>query len=72
MADAREVLEIMKEAAKIRIAMLREGTTFHQGERRAYYLRQYEEKLVQIEQLIRKISIRLVGPENPHRPPPPK
>jgi hypothetical protein len=62
----------MKEAAKIRIAMLRDGTTFHQGERRAYYLRQYEEKLAQIEHLIRRISIRLIGPEDTHRPRPPK
>ncbi len=60
MADAREVLETMKQVAKIRIEMLREGTTFHNSGKRAYYLKEYEEKLRQIEELIRRINIRLV------------
>lgn len=60
MADAREVLEMMREVARTRISMLREGVTFHEAERKDYYLRQYEDKLRQIEQLIRRISIRLV------------
>lgn len=62
MADAREVLEIMREVARTRISMLRDGATFHQSERQSYYLREYEEKLRQIEHLIRRISIRLVDP----------
>lgn len=62
MADAREVLEMMREVARTRISMLREGVTFHETERRDYYLREYEEKLRQTEQLIRRISIRLVEP----------
>ncbi|HPR90805.1 MAG TPA: hypothetical protein PLD93_05170 [Synergistaceae bacterium] len=60
MADAREVLETMKEVAKIRIEMLKEGTTFHSKSKQAYYLREYENKLREIEELIRRINIRLV------------
>ncbi|HOP39585.1 MAG TPA: hypothetical protein PLI53_00945 [Geobacteraceae bacterium] len=60
MADAREVLETMKEVAKICIEMLKEGTTFHSKSKQAYYLREYENKLREIEELIRRINIRLV------------
>ncbi len=62
MADARETLEMMREVARIRISMLRDGITFYENDRRSYYLQQYEEKLGQIERLIRRISIRLVEP----------
>lgn len=61
MADAREVLEMMREVARIRISMLRDGVTFYEDDRRSYYLQQYEEKLKQIDGLIRRFSIRLVG-----------
>jgi urease gamma subunit len=60
MADAREVLETMKQVAKIRIEMLREGTTFHSKSKQAFYLKEYEDKLHEIEELIRRISVRLV------------
>lgn len=60
MADAREVLETMKQVAKIRIEMLKEGTTFHSKSKQAYYLQEYENKLREIEELIRRINIRLV------------
>jgi hypothetical protein len=60
MADAREVLETMKQVAKIRIEMLKEGTTFHSKSKRAFYLKEYEEKLHEIEELIRRMNIRLV------------
>ena len=68
MADAREVLETMKKVAKIRIEMLREGTTFHSDGKGSYYLREYEARLKEIEELIRRMNIRLVysrrdGPE---------
>jgi len=52
--------------------MLRDGTTFHQGDKRAYLLQQYEEKLAQIEHLIRRISIHIVGPDETDRPRPAK
>lgn len=60
MADAREVLETMKKVAKIRIEMLREGVTFHNKRKQAFYLKEYEEKLREIEELIRRMNIRLV------------
>jgi hypothetical protein len=60
MADAREVLETMKKVAKIRIEMLKEGTTFHNKKKQAFYLNEYEAKLREIEELIRRINIRLV------------
>jgi len=69
MADAREVLETMKEVCKIRISMLRAGTTFYDQDRQQYYLQAYEEKLGQIERLIRRLSIRLVS-STPTRPAP--
>ncbi|GLI39205.1 hypothetical protein KI811_03875 [Geobacter hydrogenophilus] len=68
MADARETLEMMREVARTRIAMLRDGITFYDNDRRSYYLRQYEEKLTQIEHLIRRISIRLVEPPTEETP----
>lgn len=68
MADARETLEMMREVARTRIAMLRDGITFYDNDRRSYYLRQYEEKLAQIEHLIRRISIRLVEPPTEETP----
>lgn len=72
MADAREVLETMKQVAKIRIEMLKEGTTFHSKSKQAYYLQEYENKLREIEELIRRINIRLVYSkgENPDENPP--
>jgi hypothetical protein len=60
MADAREVLETMKKVAKIRIEMLKEGTTFHSKRKQAFYLKEYETKVREIEELIRRINIRLV------------
>jgi capsule polysaccharide export protein KpsE/RkpR len=60
MADSREVLEMMRQVAKIRIGMLREGTTFHSKSKQAYYLKEYEDKLREIEGLIRRMNIRLV------------
>lgn len=61
MADAREVLEMMREVARSRISMLRDGITFYDNDRRDHFLREYEEKLKQIDRLIRRLSIRLVG-----------
>ncbi len=60
MADAQEVLETMKKVAQLRVDMLKEGVTFHNTQRQAYYLKEYEEKIRQIDDLIRRINIRLV------------
>jgi hypothetical protein len=62
MADAREVLEMMKDVAKSRIQMLEEGVTFHSEARKAFYLREYETKLHDIDRLIRRLNFRLVRP----------
>jgi hypothetical protein len=60
MADAKEVLDMMRDVAKSRIQMLKEGATFHDGAKKAYYLREYEAKLRDIEQLSRRLNLRLV------------
>ncbi len=60
MAEAKEVLEIMKEVAKSRIEMLKEGITFYDNEKKAFYLQEYEKKLRDIERLIRRLNLRLV------------
>ena len=45
MADTQEVLTMMKDVAKSRIQMLRDGVTFHDSAKREYYLQEYERKL---------------------------
>jgi hypothetical protein len=60
MADTKEVLVMMKDVAKSRIQMLKDGVTFHDAAKREYYLREYEKKLRDIEQLIRRLNLRLV------------
>jgi hypothetical protein len=60
MADSKEVLTMMKDVAKSRIEMLKNGITFHDAPKREYYLREYEKKLRDIEQLIRRLNMRLV------------
>jgi hypothetical protein len=60
MADAKEVLIMMKDVAKTRIQMLKDGITFHDAAKREYYLQEYEKKLRDIEQLIRRLNLRLV------------
>ncbi len=60
MADAREVLAIMKDVAKSRIQMLREGATFHDAAKREYYLHEYEKKVQDIDQIMRRLNVRLV------------
>ena len=60
MADSKEVLTMMKEVAKSRIEMLRDGVTFHDAAKREFYLKEYEKKLRDIEQLIRRLNMRLV------------
>lgn len=68
MADTKEVLVMMKDVAKTRIQMLKDGVTFHDAAKREYYLREYERKLSDIEHLIRRLNIRLVYTcnERPH------
>jgi hypothetical protein len=60
MSDAREALEMMREVAKIRIDMLQNRVTFHDEQKRNFYLREYREKLKKIEEIMRRMNIRLV------------
>jgi hypothetical protein len=60
MADAREVLEMMREVARTRIDMLKNGVTFHDEPNRLYYLQEYQDRLSKIEDIIRRQSIRIV------------
>jgi len=60
MADAKEVLEMMKKVAQIRIDMLKDGITYHEDDKRSQYLQAYEDKLRDIERLLRRLNIRLV------------
>ncbi|WP_236685510.1 hypothetical protein [Geobacter pickeringii] len=52
---------MMREVARIRISMLRDGVTLYDNSRRNYYLQEYESKLQQLDQLIRRTSIRLIS-----------
>jgi uncharacterized membrane protein len=60
MSDLREALEMMREVARIRIDMLQNGVTFHEESKRDYYLREYREKLKKIEDIIRRMNIKLI------------
>ncbi len=60
MSEEQETLEMIREVAKSRIELLKKGITFHDEKSRKYYLREYEEKLRRIEELIRRTKIRLV------------
>jgi hypothetical protein len=64
MSDIGEALEMMRAVAKSRIEMLEKGITFHDKVRRNYYLHEYREKLGKIEEIIRRMNIRLVVANN--------
>lgn len=58
--ELTEALEKMRDVAKIRIGMIKQGLTFHDPQRRIYYLHEYEEKLHSIEGILRRNAIHLV------------
>ncbi len=60
MSTMREALEMMREVARIRIDMLESGVTFHDERKRSHYLNEYREKLRKIEDIIRRMNIRLI------------
>lgn len=60
MSDMKESLSMMRDMAKERIQMLKDGVTFYSDERKAYYLREYESKVRELDQEIRRLSLRLV------------
>lgn len=60
MSDMKESLTMMRDMARSRIQMLKEGVTFHDEDKKAFYLREYESKLRELDQQIRRLSLRLV------------
>jgi hypothetical protein len=60
MSDIKESLVMMRTMAKSRIEMLRTGTTFLCEEKKSYYLQEYESKVRELDQQIRRMSLRLV------------
>lgn len=59
-SDMKESLVMMREMAKSRIAMLKEGVTFHNEEKKSYYLREYEAKVRELDHEIRRLTLRVV------------
>ena len=54
---------MMRQMAKDRLKMLDDGITFHDAERKAFYLREYESKVQELDRLIRLLSLNLVRPD---------
>jgi hypothetical protein len=63
MSEEQATLEMIREVAKSRIELLKKGITFHDENSRLFYLREYENKLRRIEELIRRTKIRIVRRE---------
>ena len=59
----KESLIMMREMAKSRIQMLKEGVTFHNDDKKAYYLREYEARVRELDQQIRRLTLRVVRPQ---------
>ena len=60
MPDMKESLSMMRDMVRSRMQMLKEGVTFHDDKKRTFYLHEYESKLRELDQLIRRLSLRLV------------
>ncbi|SNB45725.1 hypothetical protein [Geobacter sp. DSM 9736] len=60
MADAKEVLELMRNVARSRLDMLNNGVTFYDEGKKAFYAGEYRKKLDEIDRLIRRFSLKLV------------
>jgi hypothetical protein len=60
MSDMKDSLAIMRDMAKDRIEMLKQGVTFHDDKKKSFYLHEYESKLHELDCLIRRLSMRLV------------
>lgn len=59
----KESLIMMRDMAKTRIQMLKDEITFHNDQKKAYYLREYESKVRDLDHEIRRLSLRLVRPD---------
>lgn len=64
MSDLKESLTMMRDMAKDRIQMLKEGVTFHDEDKKAYYLREYETKVRELDYEIRRMTLKLVRPNH--------
>jgi hypothetical protein len=62
----KESLVMIRDMAKSRIQMLKYGVTFHNDQKKAYYLQEYESKVRDLDQQIRRLSLslRLVRPDH--------
>ena len=60
MAVTQEILELMKNTAKLRIDMLNKGITLYDKGKKDLYLQEYKKKLRSIENLIRRLNLKLV------------
>ena len=60
MAVTQEILELMKNTAKLRIDMLNKGITLYDMGKKDLYLQEYKKKLRSIENLIRRLNLKLV------------
>jgi len=62
MSDMKESLSMMRDMAKSRIQMLKEGVTFHDEQKKSYYLKEYEAKVRELDHEIRRLTLRVVRP----------
>ena len=60
MSDLKESLCQMREMAKSRIQLLKEGVTFHDDAKKAFYLHEYESKVKELDHQIRRLTLKLV------------
>lgn len=60
MSDMRESLSMMRDMAKERIQMLKDGVTLYNNERKDFYLHEYEAKVRELDYLIRRLTLRVV------------
>jgi Na+/phosphate symporter len=59
-SEMKESLVMMRDMAKSRIQMLKEGVTFHNDDKKAYYLKEYEARVRELDQQIRRLTLRVV------------
>jgi hypothetical protein len=62
MSDMKESLIMMRDMAKSRIQMLKEGVTFHNEEKKAFYLEEYQARVRDLDHQIRRLTLRVVRP----------
>lgn len=61
MSDMKEALIMMRQMARERIQLLKDGVTLYDNEKKDYYLREYEAKIRELDTEIRRLSLKVVG-----------